>query len=183
MDYSELVFAIKEGDMQTANKRCAEAIPILKKYLISTLNASEEDAEDAVQRMFEYVIPKIQNEEISSPSGLLSYMLTGSRHSYYKIYRDYEYDNYEEIKEDLVSEPQQVWNLISEDQESILYKCLSKLKSHYRELMEFLFDYPEAVPEDIAEYFDISLNNAWIRKHRAVQQLNECVSKFFQKKL
>jgi RNA polymerase sigma factor (sigma-70 family) len=183
MDYSELVFAIREGDMKTANERCAEATPILINYLISTVNASREDAEDAVQRMFVYLIPKIQNDEINSPSGLLSYMLTGVRHSYYKIYRDYDFDNYEEIKEELVSQAEQAWNLINREKESILQRCLSKLKNHYRDLMEFLFDHPEAVPEDIAEHFDISLNNAWTRKHRALQQMNECVKKFFSKKL
>ncbi len=179
MDYSELVYAIKNGDTQTANERCAEAIPILKKYLMSTLDASNEDAEDAVQVMFEYVIPKIQQDEINSPSGLLSYMLTGARHSYYKICRDFDFDQYEEIQEDLVSEAEQAWNLINEEKELILEKCLSKLKNHYRELIEFLFDHPAAVPDDIAEYFNISLNNAWIRKHRAIQQLNECVKKIF----
>lgn len=179
MDYSELVYAVKRDDMQTANRMCAEAIPILKKYLISKVNASTEDAEDAVQKMFEYVIPKIQNDEITSPSGLLSYMLAGARHSYYKIVRDFDLDKYGEIEEDLVSEADQVWNLISEERETILSRCIEKLKGHYLEMITFLFDHPEADSNDIAEYFDISLNNAWIRKHRVIQQLQDCVQQNF----
>lgn len=179
MDYSELVYAVKRGDKKTANRMCAEAIPILEKYLISNVNASPEDAEDAVQKMFEYVIPKIQNDEIKSPSGLLSYMLSGARHSYYKIVRDFDLDKYAEIEEELVSEADQVWHLVNEDQESIISSCIEKLKGHYQDLITFLFDHPNADSQEIAEYFDISLNNAWIRKHRVIQQLQECVQQYF----
>lgn len=179
MDYSELVYAIKKSDMQTANRLCAEAIPILKKYLISKVNATPEDAEDAVQKMFEYVIPKIQKDEIKSPSGLLAYMLSGARHSYYKIVRDFDLDKYAEIEEELVSEADQVWKLVNEDQKKVLKKCIESLKGHYREFVVFLFEYPEADSSEIAEYFDISLSNAWIRKHRVIQQLQECVRQYF----
>ncbi|MDZ7717934.1 MAG: hypothetical protein U5K72_03815 [Balneolaceae bacterium] len=179
MDYSELVYAVKKDDMKTANRMCGEAIPILKKYLISNVNASPEDAEDAVQKMFEYVIPKIQNDEITSPSGLLSYMLSGARHSYYKIVRDFDLDKYAEMEEQLVAEPRQVWNLVSEDQESILSTCIEKLKGHYQDLITFLFDHPNANTKEIAEYFGISKNNAWTRKHRVIQQLQECVQQYF----
>lgn len=178
MDYSELVYAVKRGDMQTVNRMCGEAIPILKKYLISKVDATPEDAEDAVQKMFEYVIPKIQNDEIKSPSGLLSYMLSGARHSYYKIVRDFDLDKYGDMEEELVSEAEQVWKLVNEDQEAILAKCIEKLKGHYREMISFLFDYPDADSYEIAEYFDISLNNAWIRKHRVIQQLQDCVRQY-----
>lgn len=179
MDYSELVYAVKKNDMRTANRMCAEAIPILKKYLIAKVDATPEDAEDAVQKMFEYVIPKIQKDEINSPSGLLSYMLSGARHSYYKIVRDFDLDKYGQMENELVSEAKQVWNLVNKDRESILSKCIEKLKGHYRELITFMFDHPEAEANEIAEYFDISLNNAWTRKHRVIQQLQDCVQEYF----
>ncbi|MEX0945229.1 MAG: RNA polymerase sigma factor [Balneolaceae bacterium] len=181
MDYSELVEAINEKDMKKANMLCARIIPILKKYLISTVGATPENAEDAVQKMFEYVIPKIQNNEIQSPSGLLSYMLTSARHSYYKILREYDLMDYEMINEQLVNEPDQPWRLLGEDKESILLRCLNQLKSQYRKLVQFMFDHPNADTEDIAEYFDISVNNVWIRKHRVIQQLNECVRAKYDK--
>ena len=174
-----MVYAVRRGDSKTADRMCAEAIPILKRYLISNVNATPEDAEDAVQKMFEYVIPKIQNDEIESPSGLLSYMLSGARHSYYKIVRDFDLDKYGKIEEELVAEPEQVWNLVSEDQESILESCIEKLKGHYQELIIFLFDHPNADTKEISEYFEISKNNAWTRKHRVIQQLQECVQQYF----
>lgn len=179
MDYTELVLAVKNGDEKTINKKCAEAIPILKKYLVAKLDASNEDAEDAVQKMFEYVIPKIRKGEIHNPKALLSYMLTGVRHSYLKLLKNLNSDITDELEEVPVVQADQVWNLISEEQEEILLKCLEKLKTHYRKLMIFIFDHPNAESEDIAERFGISLNNAWIRKHRAVQQLGDCVKKYF----
>lgn len=179
MDYSELVEAIHDEDMKTANRLCGDILPILKKYLIATVGAKPEDAEDAVQRMFEYVIPKIQNNEIRSPSGLLAYMLTAARHSYFKIKKEYDTHKFELIDESLVAEPEQPWGLLDKDQESILKKCIKELKGHYRKLIRFLFDFPNANSEDIAEYFDISVSNAWIRKHRLIQKLNECVRKKF----
>lgn len=175
MDYSELVEAIKKEDMKKANELCATILPILKKYLMAGAGASPENAEDAVQRMFEYIIPKIQNDEIKSPSGILSYMLTGARHSYYKILKVYDLESFDPMNDQVVAEPDETWRLIDEEKESILRWCLKQLKSHYRALIHFLFDHPNADAEDISEYFDISVNNAWIRKHRAIQQLNECV--------
>jgi DNA-directed RNA polymerase specialized sigma24 family protein len=106
-------------------------------------------------------------------------MLSGARHSYYKIVRDFDLDKYAEMEEQLVCEPDQVWNLVSEDQESILSACIEKLKGHYQELIIFLFDHPNANSKEIAEYFGISKNNAWIRKHRVIQQLQECVQQYF----
>lgn len=176
MDYSGLVHALKNDDLRTVNRLCAEAIPILKKYLISKVDASPDDAEDAVQQMFEYVIPKIKKDEINSPTGLLSYMLTGARHSYYKIVRDFDLDKFDEIEEQLVSEPEQAWKLMNDDQATILLNCIEKLRNGYREFAKFLFDFPTANTEDIAERFDISPPNAWTRKHRVLKKLTDCVS-------
>lgn len=175
MDYSGLVQAIQQGDFKTANKMCAEATPILQKYLISNVGATPEEAEDAVQKMFEYVIPKIQQDEIESPTGLLSYMLTGSRHSYFKIKRDLDVEQLEELVEEPAREAVQIWDLINDEQKTLLQKCIEKLKDNYRTFVEFLFEYPDAEAEDVAEHFEISVNNAWIRRHRVIKKLSECI--------
>lgn len=174
MDYSELVRAVQEGDEVTANRMCAEALPILKKYLIANLNASPEDAEDAVQKMFEYVLQKIRQDEIKNPGGILSYMLTGTRHSYLKGIRDFETVEFDEMVSEPVSNPDQIWNLIQEERMEILKRCMKFLKGHYKTMCDFIFQNPSADSEDIAEHFDISLNNAWIRKHRVLKKLSDC---------
>jgi RNA polymerase sigma factor (sigma-70 family) len=174
MDYSELVYAVQSGDDEKTNRMCSEALPILKRYLIANLNASPEDAEDAVQKMFEYVIPKIRRNEIKNPGGLLSYMLTGCRHALIKNLRDFDIDELDEMNEEPVVNASQVWNLISEERMAILKKCIETLKGHYRTMVDFIFEHPEADSEDLAEHFEISVNNAWIRKHRVIKQLSDC---------
>jgi DNA-directed RNA polymerase specialized sigma24 family protein len=174
MDYSELVRAVQNGDEATASRMCSEALPILKKYLISNLNASPEDAEDAVQRMFEYVILKIKQGDIRNPGGILSYMLTGSRHAYLKGVRDIELEEFDEMVSEPVSNPDQLKNLLNRERMEILRHCMQLLKGHYRTMCEFIFKNPSADSEDLAEHFDISVNNAWIRKHRVIKQLSDC---------
>ncbi|NBB77125.1 MAG: hypothetical protein GVY02_07075 [Bacteroidetes bacterium] len=178
MDYSELVYAIQRGDERKANRMCAKAMPILKKYLIANLDASPEDAEDAVSKMFEYVIRKIQNDEIESPTGLLSYMLSGARHSYLKIVRDYKFNEQSELDENWAQEPDQIWNLVNDERKSILARCIEQLKGHYRDLIQFLISYPDAGGSEVSEQFGISESNAWIRKHRLLEQMRECVKRY-----
>lgn len=174
MNYSDLVRAVQEGDERTASKLCKEALTILKRYLIANYDASHEDAEDAVQRMFEYVIPKIRNNEITNPDGLLSYMLSGVKHAYFKNLRQYEDDQTDPLFSEPETDEVQLWKLIDEERNQILKRCISYLKLHYRSLAEFIFDHPDADSYDIAEHFEISLNNAWIRKHRVIKQLSDC---------
>jgi DNA-directed RNA polymerase specialized sigma24 family protein len=177
LDYSDLVRAVREGDEATANRMCSEALPILKKYLISNLNATPEDAEDAVQKMFEYVISKIIQGEIKNPGGILSYMLTGSRHAYLKSLRNIELEVFDELISEPFSGPDQFEKLLREEQKNILKGCIEKLDGHYRSMCEFILENPSANSVELAEKFNISVNNAWIRKHRLIKQLSECAKK------
>jgi len=174
MDYSDLVRSIQMGDERTSNRLCEKATPILKKYLISNVGSSPADADDAIQRMFEYIIKKIKKDEIENPSGLLAYMLKTSRHFYYKILKSRD----KQLAEDLKNEPggnaTQIWKLVEKEKQDILKLCLTKLKKSYLEFITYLFNFPDADTEDIAEYFDISTNNAWTRKHRIIKKLNKC---------
>lgn len=176
MDYSELVSAIQNGNQRKANKMCAEAAPILKKYLISKVGAEPDDADEALQNMFEYVINKIRDEEIDNPAGLLAYMLKSSKHSYYNMLRGRRRDFTEEIQEEPVSPAEQVLRLVDKEKQKILRICIEKLKKGYREFITHWFSFPDAETEDIAEHFDISVNNAWTRKHRIVKKLTDCVN-------
>ncbi len=174
MDYSELVSSIQNGDDKTANRLCSEATPILKKYLISNVGASPEDADDAIQKMFEYIIKKIKQDDIENPSGLLAYMLKTSRHRYYKLLKK----RNKQLAEDLENEPgrnaSQLWEIVDKEKQEILKRCLSELKKSYLEFITYLFKFPDAETDDIAEYFGISPSNAWTRKHRIIKKLNKC---------
>lgn len=175
MDYSALVASIKNGDQHTANKLCAEATPILKKYVVSRTGCSSADADDAVQKMFEYIIHKILDDEIENPKGLLSYMLKTSKHMYFKMVKKQRLEKTYNIAQEDSQRPNQLWNLIDKEKQQILQECIDQLREGYREFITHWFSFPGANTEDIADHFDISVNNAWTRKHRIVKKLHDCV--------
>ncbi|HKL16576.1 MAG TPA: sigma-70 family RNA polymerase sigma factor [Balneolaceae bacterium] len=175
MDYSGLVNAVKNGDQLTASRLCSEATPILKRYLRKKCGADSTDADDAIQRMFEYVINKILEDDFENPRGLLSYMLKTSRHNYIKIAREKNRPDIENLASEPFHEPVQIWELIDEEKQNILKYCTEKLRKGYREFINYFFSFPNASAEDVADHFDISVNNAWTRKHRVINKLNECV--------
>lgn len=176
MDYSGLVASIKHGDEITTGKLCGEATPILKKYLIKKFGAAPADAEDAIQKMYETIIVKIRDDGIKNPRGLLDYMLKTCRHNYIKTIRE---NNCNYIQ-DMINEPDssanQLWSLINEEEQEILKFCMNRLRKGYKEFISYWFNFPSASTDDIAEHFDISNNNAWIRKHRVVNKLSDCVA-------
>ena len=151
MDYSELVEALQSNDRESVNQICEESLIILKKYLIARMGATPENAEDAVQQMFEYLIPKIRENVIDNPGGLAKYMMKAARHTYLNLLRDHSLNEHEELVEEPSVRENQIWDLINDDRKMILRRCIEKLKDHYRDLVEFIFRYPEADARDVAE--------------------------------
>jgi len=174
MDYSALVSAIQTGDVHTANKLCNEATPILRRYLMVRMGASKEDAEDCVQLMFEYIIERIKNNEFHNPPALLSYMLTTCRHNYIRMINENNNEIINEINDPSVGSDQ-IWKLIDEEKQRVLTYCIKKMNYNYRTLADFLLIHPNAETQDIADYFNISTNNAWTRKHRVIKWLSDCI--------
>lgn len=179
MDYSGLVYAIQNGDEREANRLCAKATPILKKYLILNVGASNADADDSIQRMFEYIIKKILDDDIENPHGLLQYMLTTSRHSYYKILKQRDRKLDEDLQEEPPRSRDQFWEIVENEEQEILQKCYEKMNDGYQEFFSFLYEFPDAEAADAAEYFNISNSNAWARKSRIVKQLRQCADSFY----
>lgn len=175
MDYSKLVTSIKNGDDLTTGQLCAEATPILRKYLMKKFGAEPADADDAIQKMYEYIIFKIREDEIENPKGLLAYMLKTCKHNYLKTLRENYPEYIDPVNGELTSSARQIWVLVDEEEQEILRECLSLLRKGYKEFIRFWFSFPNASTEDVAEHFDISINNAWIRKHRVISKLQECV--------
>ena len=141
------------------------------------MGASREDAEDAVQNMFVYLIPRIVENKIRTPEGLFKYMQIASKHSYLNLIRSRRKKNFVYLTEEPAEAPDQIWNLIDEETEKQLCKCISKLSGRLKIHVLYLLEYPEATQEQIIKHFKISKSNAWVRKHRATNQLRECLKK------
>lgn len=179
MDYSGLVTSVKNGDQLTSSRLCSEATPILKRYLQKKCGADPTDADDAIQRMFEYIIIKILEDDFENPQGLLSYMLKACKHNYIKLAREKNRPDIENLANEPFLEPVQIWELVNEERQDILKYCTDKLRKGYKEFINYFFSFPGASAEDVADYFDISTSNASTRKHRVISKLNECVETRF----
>lgn len=178
MDYSKFVHAIKSRNHREIEKFSKHLFPILCNSLMGRMGASREDAEDAVQNMFAYLLPRIEENRITTPDGLLDYMQIASKHSYLNMIRTRRKDNLTYLEEDPSIPPNQIWNLIDEEQENRLQACINQMKGHFKSLIQFMLEYPDATPNDIADYFKITIANVWIRKHRVIKQLQDCMEKY-----
>ncbi len=179
MDYAPLVEAIQEGDQEAANRLISEATPILIRMLKARMNASQQDAEDAVQMMFLYIINSIREGKIRNPSGLLSYMIVTCRHSYLKNRDGLKADLPGEDLEEPVQEECQLTRLINQEKERIYEECIESLPDDQREFIRYWLSHPDSSAREIGEHFEISENNAWTRKHRIMKRLRACYESKF----
>ncbi|MEX0593590.1 MAG: sigma-70 family RNA polymerase sigma factor [Balneolaceae bacterium] len=177
MDYTPLVKAVQDGDQVTANKLVSEATPILVRMLMARMNASRQDAEDAVQAMFVYIIEAIREGRIHNPSGLLAYMIKTCRHNYLKSRREYTVDYEEGMAAEPATEAVQLERLIESERMDLYRECVDNLKEDYREFFDFWISHPDTPATDVAREFEISVNNAWTRKHRVIKWLQECIQR------
>ena len=174
MNYAPLVKAIQEGDQKAANRLIEQARPVLVRMLMARMNASQEDAEDAVQKMFLYVIEAIQEDRIENPTGFLSYMIITCRHNYLKARNGLSFTPLDDLIHEPSESPDQVDRLMSEDQYRILTECLEQLSEENRQIFSYWLQKPEASAIDVSERFGISKSNAWTKKHRILNKVRKC---------
>lgn len=176
MDYSRFIEAVKNGNQAEATRLCEKIIPVLQKYLIFVLNATAEDADDAVQMMFEYVIGRIQNgKEFKNPDSLMSYMLIAVRHNYVTIKRNSSAVEMTEFVKEPVAPPNQLDRILSEERMRKLESCVNGLSPKLRDFIQFWFDHPDAPAISIAERFGVSESAVWTKKHRILKKIHNCM--------
>jgi RNA polymerase sigma factor (sigma-70 family) len=174
MDYSELVSALKENNTKKINKLVKAIRPRLIAFLRIHMNASQSDAKDTAQEALLITIESIRNDKVKNPDQIVKYMISVCRNAYLR-----EQQNRKEVSFDKVSDlhqhkPGQLQSLLDKEQKKLLQWCMKQLKDEYRKYMQFWFDNPDMHTQKVAEHFDISLSNAWTRKHRLIKKLNEC---------
>jgi len=174
MDYSELVRAIKEDDTRTIDTHLRALHQILYTYLLVRLNTSKEDAEDSVQNTLIKIVQRVKDDKIKHPDALLSYAFTTARNDYFKKVEKKSEVLDEKIEYKPLNQPDQLSVLINGEKKSILMKCISELKEDNQEYIKYWFLNPSMDAEDVATHFNISVNNAWTKKHRIIKMLNEC---------
>lgn len=174
MDYTKLVTALKENDSQEVNRLIGALRPRLMAFLRIHMNATEADAEDCAQDSLVDSLEVIKSDRIDDPRRIVSYILTTCRNNYLKMQKKRRETSMDEVSEAQTQAPGQLQSLLDEEQEKLLRWCMSQLKKEYQQFMQYWFDHPDAHTKKVAAEFDISVNNAWTRKHRLIKKLNEC---------
>ncbi len=177
MDYSELVSALKENNTKKTNNLVKAIRPRLVAFLRIHMNASQSDAEDIAQEALLITIESIRNDKVKNPDQVVKYMISVCRNAYLKEQQNRRQVSFEKVSDLHQHKPGQLQSLLDKEQENLLQWCLNQLKDEYQKYMQFWFDNPDIHTQKVADHFDISLSNAWTRKHRLIKKLSECYQK------
>lgn len=178
-DYSELVTALQDKNTGDANRLLKELVPRLCYYLKVRMNASPNDAKDAVQQALLNTYEKIMQDEIRDKKYIYKYLLTACRHAYVRLIRDEDkfQGDLDACEDVLASQEQQISNLLDEDRQKVLEECLQKLRKKSREFITYIIRHPKAKTKGISERFGISESNMRVKKSRIISDLSHCVKK------
>ena len=177
MDYSKFVYAVQNNDSAELNSLSPVITAVLIKFLKVRLNATHHDAQDCAQNTLLLTIEKIKADKLENPDTIIYYMFSTAKHDYLKAQSKISEDNYDQVPASHAEEGDQLTNLLDEERQTILQKCLEALKPDFRKYISYWFDNPADEAAVVAEHFGISVSNAWTKKHRILNLLKECCQK------
>ncbi|SMO70129.1 RNA polymerase sigma factor [Gracilimonas mengyeensis] len=181
MDYSKFVDAVLEKDDAEISRQVKVITAVLIKFLTVRMDAPLEDAQDCAQNTLLIGIEKIRNDEIDHPDALINYLFTTAKYEYLKRVNKKREVPYDELPEHHSDSPDQLNRLLDKEKMTLLKRCMEALKSDYQKYIEYWFQHPGYETSVVADYFNISVSNAWTKKHRVINLLKECVEKKIQK--
>ena len=179
VDYTELVEALKGQHERISRRQLKELLPRLCTYLRITMNATPEDAEDAVQEAFVGVYEKLMEGELKVKKYFFKYLLQACRNEYLVLmrYENRQTGSLDHVQQYLVSPSDQIKKLLDKERQQLLKKCIGALKQKYRDFAWYYCDQHKWNPEAASQHFGISNNNIRLRKHRTMRKLGECIKR------
>ena len=181
MDYDKLFKAIKRGSSKDLDSLYKEVFQILCSYLRTTMGANLPDAEECAQHALVSTLDRIWKNAIQEPENIYFYLLKSAKNRYYRMRQDHARSNYQHDMEPYVPVEEQIDSLVSQEEQDALEQCLDRLDQSSREFINYWIDYPGANATDVAKLFGISVNNVWIKKHRIIKKLTNCIQKKLNK--
>lgn len=180
MDYSKFVDAVIEKDEATITEQVKVITRVLIKFLTVRLDAPFHDAQDCAQNTLLIATEKIRNDDLTHPDAVINYLFTTAKHEYFKVLSKEREVNYDDLPEHHSDKPDQLNRLLDDEKMTLLKACMEALKADYKKYIEYWFQNPGYETAVVADHFDISVNNAWTKKHRVINVLKECLEKKFQ---
>lgn len=181
MDYSKFVTAVLQNDRATLDELSIVISKVLIKFLLVRMDANLEDAQDSAHNTILFTIEKIKDDSLKHPDRVINYLFTTAKHDYLKSQNKNREASYDEVPDHYSKEGDQLQNILNEERQKILKRCLEKLKPKQFEYIDFWFKNPRMEASQVASHFKMSVNNAWTKKHRILQVLKECVQKNINK--
>lgn len=177
MDYSKFVTAVLEKDEAAIAEQVKVITAVLIKFLRVRLGVSQQDAEDCAQNTLLIAIEKIRGDKLDNPDVIISYLFTTAKHEYFKSLSKDKESKFKVLPDSYFDKPEQLHRLLNEEKMTILQRCMDALKPNYKKYIEYWFDNAGHETAMVAQHFDISVNNAWTKKHRVINLLKECYQK------
>ncbi len=177
MDYSRFVHAVQNNDAEELASLTSVISAVLIKFLKVRIGASHHDAEDSVQNTLMLVIEKIRENKLNNPDSIIYYLFTTAKHDYLKAQAKIKEPTYDDVPDSYSEKGDQLSALVDEERMNILQVCINKLKPDMKAYISYWFKNPGDEASVVADHFGISVNNAWIKKHRILKLLKECCEK------
>lgn len=175
VDYSELVEALQKGDEIISRDLIDELLPRLEDYLVVVLNAERSAATECVHQSFLDVFEQIKKDKIKDHKYIYSYLIKSCRHEYLRYAKKEQKFKYEEDALNTLYEPEeQIQNLLDQERQRILKKCLNELQEKSRVFIEYFIDKPDASTDEAKNQFGLSGANIRTRKSRILSRLHHC---------
>lgn len=178
----EFVKAVKNGEKPVIEEFASRVIPRIIEYLMVTLNANKFLAEECAHHAFSVVLDRINNDSLDSKTSIISYTITTARNEYFRMIKNEFREGAAIFQEQyFLDSEEQIEQLIDEEREKILLKCLKSLDPKSKDYIEYIMAHPEYSMMKIGKIFSISPENARTRKSRIISQLSDCVEKKLNK--
>lgn len=187
VDYSEIVYALKQNDKATVTSLLQELTSRLRDYAKVVLGADEQEAEECTQRALLIVYEQIMKDKIRNEKQIFSYLIKVCRNEYFWMKKDKwnrdtstleDMGNYEQHLE---SPGKQIENLQDEDRQKILEACLNNLDKESREFIEYMIENPDTTTKEASDHFGLSEANVRTKKSRILSRLHHCFQRKWNK--
>jgi len=178
-DYSGLIDAILRDDRAAVDDLSSDLMKRVIIYLRIRMGAPESIAEECAYQAFSDVFEMIRNDRISDRKSIFKYFLTASRNEYLRFKKiEQRSDMDPSFSENILPEPaQQLQNLIDEERQKLLKKCLQQLSDSNRSFIMTFFSSSSVNLIEISEKFNFSYAKTRTLKTRIMQELQRCVHK------
>lgn len=176
MDFSEFVSAVRNGEEDKINVLYKRIFKILTRYIQVRTSSDIGDAEDAAQVAIINTIESIKAGKIGDEEKIIPYLMTSARHARIRtIKQDSKYQVDDEMESKMFEHTTGFDQLVDKERMEVLEKCLDELDEDNRSYIDYFFSYPGVDSKTVSDRFKMSVGNVWVKKHRIVKLLRECV--------